>query len=341
MLKDDNVNISDTITEFENKILECSECAKKLQTYKSNIGKSTKSCKNWFDQECRDMKSRVTAYLRKFRLIKSVFYLNNYLTQKKSYKRSCAIKKRKHNELTLQRLTDATSKPKEFWKVLRGISQSKVESSPAITSEKWLTHFEQLFNPSIITEETSNYNNQESNTGSEYLNSDIESYVLNMDISEEEIFNAIKSLKVDKAATGLLTAKHFKHSSNFIISYLKAILNKIYSSGEFPEQWALSILIPLYKKGPRDIPDNYRGISLIDIFSKIYIYILNKRLTFYCELSDKISESQAGFRPNYSTIDNVYVLNALVSKYICKDKGKLYVAFVDFRKAFDFVDRSN
>ena len=54
---------------------------------------------------------------------------------------------------------------------------------------------------------------------------------------------------------------------------------------------------------------------------------------------DKISENQAGFREGYSTIDNAFILNAFVDKYLSKKGNKLYVAFVDFRKAFDSINR--
>ena len=55
---------------------------------------------------------------------------------------------------------------------------------------------------------------------------------------------------------------------------------------------------------------------------------------------EKITESQAGFREGYSTIDNVFILYAVISRYF-NTKGKyLYVAFVDFQKAFDSVNRS-
>ena len=54
---------------------------------------------------------------------------------------------------------------------------------------------------------------------------------------------------------------------------------------------------------------------------------------------DLISECQAGFREGYSTVDNAFTLNAFVDKYLSKNGNKLYVAFVDFKKAFDSVHR--
>jgi hypothetical protein len=50
-------------------------------------------------------------------------------------------------------------------------------------------------------------------------------------------------------------------------------------------------------------------------------------------------EEQAGFRANYSTIDHIFTLYSIVQKYLL-NKTKLYVAFVDFRKAFDSVNRN-
>ena len=52
-----------------------------------------------------------------------------------------------------------------------------------------------------------------------------------------------------------------------------------------------------------------------------------------------INESQAGFRRNYSTIDHIFTLLALVQRQVL-NHGKLYVAFIDVKKAFDLVDRS-
>ena len=51
----------------------------------------------------------------------------------------------------------------------------------------------------------------------------------------------------------------------------------------------------------------------------------------------KITECQSGFRKKYSTVDQIFNLYAIVQKCLRKKGQKLYVAFVDFRKAFDSV----
>ena len=59
------------------------------------------------------------------------------------------------------------------------------------------------------------------------------------------------------------------------------------------------------------------------------------RLTLWCEINSVIIESQVGFRRIYSTIDNIYNLQAIIKKYLCKKKGRMYEFYIDFYKAFD------
>jgi len=56
-------------------------------------------------------------------------------------------------------------------------------------------------------------------------------------------------------------------------------------------------------------------------------------------MEEKMIEEQAGFRAGYSTVDHIFSLYAMVQKHLLKHT-KLYVAFVDFKKAFDSVNRN-
>ena len=101
----------------------------------------------------------------------------------------------------------------------------------------------------------------------------------------------------------------------------------------------LSVIIPLFKKGDDSDPDNYGGISLLSIVSKVFAAILNKRLYAWAENEEKISKEQAGFRKGYSTIDQTFLITMVKSKLDSRRGGKVYVAFIDYEKAFDTVDR--
>jgi hypothetical protein len=112
----------------------------------------------------------------------------------------------------------------------------------------------------------------------------------------------------------------------------------LFESGTYPENWTESIILPLYKKGNVNYPNNYRGISLCDVTSKLYGSIINKRLSEWIEINKLTGEYQAGFKKDYSTIDHLFTLLAAVQKQFSKNR-KLHVPFIDFEKAFDSISR--
>jgi len=73
------------------------------------------------------------------------------------------------------------------------------------------------------------------------------------------------------------------------------------------------------------VTSNYTGISFQNAFAKVFSALL-------------LTEFQAGFRKGYSTVDNIFSLTSIARSYIDSGK-KLYAFFVDFRAAFDSIDR--
>ena len=65
---------------------------------------------------------------------------------------------------------------------------------------------------------------------------------------------------------------------------------------------------------------------------------MNSRLSCYVE-ENILGQEQAGFREGYSTIDHVFVLHVVIELYKSVHK-RIYCAFIDYRKAFDSIDRS-
>lgn len=122
-----------------------------------------------------------------------------------------------------------------------------------------------------------------------------------------------------------------------MLPHLEFLFNLILDSGYFPEMWSDGIIVPLHKKGNINIPQNYRGITLLSCTGKLFTSVLNKRLTLWAEEHAYYGKAQAGFRAGFSTTDHIFVLHALVNIFI-NNKKKLYAAFVDFQKAFDYVD---
>ena len=96
---------------------------------------------------------------------------------------------------------------------------------------------------------------------------------------------------------------------------------------------------PIFKrKGDPLKPENYRPITILSCFGKLFTSVLNSRLENFLEQNDIINENQAGFRAGYLTTGHIFVLHSLIELLKTKKK-KLFCTFVDFSKAFDSVWR--
>ena len=95
--------------------------------------------------------------------------------------------------------------------------------------------------------------------------------------------------------------------------------------------------MPIFKGGDAFDPNNFRGISISSCLGKIFNRALNKRLQNEIEHNTQLKDTQAAYRRDYSTTDQIFIVNSLLNKYVRCKKKKLYACFVDFRKAFDNV----
>ncbi|XP_071145017.1 uncharacterized protein [Mytilus edulis] len=158
-------------------------------------------------------------------------------------------------------------------------------------------------------------------------------------ITFAEVKLVISNLKVNKSAgPDRIVNEILKHSQPVIINSIVKVFNLILKTGNYPDSWKLSFMIPLHKKGDKLDPNNYRGISLISNLPKIFNAILNNRLI---KIVDKqLSDCQFGFRENHRTADSIFLLKSLINKYLHKEKKKIYACFIDLKKAFDSVWRT-
>lgn len=161
---------------------------------------------------------------------------------------------------------------------------------------------------------------------------------LNATITVHEVLNCMKQMSNGKSGgyDGIIV-EMLKASQHIIAPYLAHIFNTVIETGHYPEQWAKAVLVPLHKKGPTSDVNNYRGIALLSVIGKLFCKILNSRLVHWADTCEIQKEEQAGFRKGYSTTDNIFILQSLIQKYCSKQKGRLYVLFVDFSKAFDTI----
>ena len=158
----------------------------------------------------------------------------------------------------------------------------------------------------------------------------------------EEIMPIVRKLKNNKAhGVDNIINEFLKNCPPCVMSLVVKLFNLVLNTGFIPTNWCIGIIVPLYKnKGSVDDPDNYRGITLLSCLGKLFTAVIDSRLTAYLEKAGMLGDEQAGFRAGYSTIDHVFVLHCLIDLYLSQRK-RLYCAFVDYKKAFDLVDRAS
>ena len=91
------------------------------------------------------------------------------------------------------------------------------------------------------------------------------------------------------------------------------------------------VIHPIFKAGDKDDPGNYRGITVVVILSKLYAMVLEARATAWAEQSKSRAKGQAGFRKDFRTTDQLFIIRTLLQQ-AAHEKRRLYCCFVDFKK---------
>ncbi len=161
---------------------------------------------------------------------------------------------------------------------------------------------------------------------------------LNEEITMEEVERAVRA-NVDKKASGCDEIRAGFIKNPHCIAFLHALFNHCLEKGVVPSQWSRSIIVPISKKAkPTKYPNDYRGISLQSIILKTFCRILQTRLVDFLEENNLLSDEQNGYRRDRSCQDHLFVLSSVIENRRCL-KQDTYACFIDFRKAFDSVDR--
>lgn len=155
-----------------------------------------------------------------------------------------------------------------------------------------------------------------------------------------EVKKIIKQLK-NKKSTGIdkIKAETLKEIAEYISEPLANIININIQSGEVPSAFKTIVIKPIYKKGDHLSAENYRPISLITAFAKIFESVIKIRLKNFVEKYSLINNRQYGFQNGRSTEDAIATLVSKIYSNIDQKKPTIAV-FVDLCKAFDSVTYS-
>lgn len=217
----------------------------------------------------------------------------------------------------------------EAWKILRKLRQnSKDTQLNNISIQTWEKYFKEL-----LTENRKEY----LDTG----NNDIEHEEINGSISLdiEIVKNSIKNLKKGSATgSGGIPSELVMYGTDKLHELLRNLFEKCLNGEAIPEDWKVGYISTIHKKGRKDECQNYRGITVTNVFSRLYGKIIKHFLE--AEFKGMEAEEQAGFRVGRSTIDHLFCLQQIIEKKKVRNQP-LHLVFVDIEKAYDNIPLCN
>jgi len=158
-------------------------------------------------------------------------------------------------------------------------------------------------------------------------------------VSEDEIVKILKDLDISKAA-GIDTIKaiFLKDGASILGKPIAKLCNLSIKLSIFPDKCKIAKLKPLFKKGSKTEPKNYRPISLLPLISKIFEKVVLDQTQNFLNENKVLYNYQSGFRSSHSTAFALSYLNNKILQGF--DKGLVTgMILIDLQKAFDTINR--
>ena len=159
-------------------------------------------------------------------------------------------------------------------------------------------------------------------------------------MTRENVIKAIRSIKIkncegyDRIPQRILT-----EGINYLIEPMHKLFNLIYEHKKLPQQWLISKIIPIFKKGAKSEVENYRPIANLCSTTKIFEQLIIDRLreietSNRCDLTGK---PQHGFKQKRSTATAGLTLQSILTRALDNDNFAI-MSSIDLSAAFDVVN---
>lgn len=298
-----------------------------------------KNCMDgWYTNELNQMKQRL---LFLHSIIKNthnkdvVILEGKYTELKKRYKQSVIDAKKIH---AVKYITNSSNKCTAAWNLIKDNCNLVKEKKTDIDPEQFNMFFVNCIES--VKQQIDKVNlNQTFEDYVKVINTNPANFTWSP-ISSSHIINAAKIMKNSNSLD------IYGMSNNLLKSIIRNIagpfahcINELFNEGVFPDSLKISRVCPIYKKGPINLPESYRPISIIPIVSKIIEIIVYEQVSQYFEVNNLFNKSQFGFRKGKSCSDALdNLLRQVYSAFENKDFAQ--VTFCDLSKAFDSVNHS-
>lgn len=251
----------------------------------------------------------------------------------------------------VNKFKECENNPKKTWQLINEIRGKSKPTSKAdfiidgnrvmcrrIIANKFNEYFASLahkLNQEIVTD--NGLHIVAMTTFEEYMSKSVQGSIFLKDTDPDEIVDIISDFKCGKASDIPICV--LKKSAKLISAPLARLYNKYMGKGEFPNVFKTGKITPVYKKGNKECITNYRPVSILPIFGKIFEKIIYRRLYSFLSTNGVLTDQQFGFRKKHST---THALHKSVDDIIKSISNNNHVVgiFIDLSKAFDTLDHT-
>ena len=156
-------------------------------------------------------------------------------------------------------------------------------------------------------------------------------------VTERDVLKCIDKLKVNKSpGPDAISPRILKEAKLEFVTPLTSLFNNSLQSGTMPEEWKLANVTPIFKKGSKSLPSNYRPISLTSVVCKMLETLIRDKLVNHLEENNLLKNTQHGFRNKRSCLTNLLDFFYDILNHYDESKA-VDIIYLDFQKAFDKV----
>ena len=227
--------------------------------------------------------------------------------------------------------------PKVFWS--RGKLKTKEGVAPLLKDPKDpnSTKFTDKEKADILQEQFASVFTYEPDGNIPALYARTNKRLSNVVVTEKMVIDEISALDRNKSADpNDIHPLMLKELALLISRPIVQLLNKSLKEGIIPLDWKIAFVTPIYKKGKKNIAENYRPISITSLICRLLERFISKALMNHLLSENLLSNKQFGFIPQRSTITQLLLyLNKCIDEIV--DRNVVDTIYLDFSKAFDSV----
>ncbi|KAL8606268.1 hypothetical protein ACOMHN_039804 [Nucella lapillus] len=290
--------------------------------------------KKWMDRKTLESVRKKHRLFRRWQQTQEIGDYTAYLKARNKASRECRKAKR-NLEATVA--AEAKNNPKVFWSYVKsktttrsGIGDLKKENGSKTTSDQEKAELLNNFFHSVFTHE-------DDGPLPDPPTAEYSTTLEDFEISEEKVLKLLQTLKIHKA-TGPdgINPLVLSKAADILAHPVTILFRKSLEDGQVPQDWRTATVSPIFKKGSRLQPCNYRPVSLTCILCKVMEKLIRENVIKHLDENVLISRQQHGFVQGRSCVTQLLdVMDAWTE--ILDAGGSVDIIYMDFMKAFDSV----